>query len=242
MIKRLHVDWPAKARPLARAVRLLAVSDERDQALDNERNRAQLLPLDAILGAGDAEPDHLVFLADAFKVPLLYVRGNHDRGGGWDAGRSLLPEPLDGQRADVGGISIAGMSWPGPTGGQAVHDDSAAWGQAVGLYVKWKQRRTAPAIIVSHVPPLSLGDAPEDYYHRGFAGYRWLCRALRPVLWIHGHTPVASTSDWKLMSGPTTLLNATGAVLVEIGPATEARQEAAVDEGDPVAAGSERAG
>ena len=48
------------------------------------------------LGCGDLEPDYLAFLADAFKAPLLYVRGNHDRGAGWSIGAEHIPDPLDG--------------------------------------------------------------------------------------------------------------------------------------------------
>ena len=33
-------------------------------------------------------------------------------------------------------------------------------------------QRQRPLIVLSHVPPRGLGDTPEDYYHRGFAGLR----------------------------------------------------------------------
>jgi hypothetical protein len=61
---------------------------------------------------------------------------------------------------------------------------------------------------------------PDGVYHRGFRGYRWLMDRLAPPLWLHGHTPLAATSDWCVEVGRTTLINATGAVVVELLPPT----------------------
>jgi Icc-related predicted phosphoesterase len=71
--------------------------------------------------------------------------------------------------------------------------------------------------MLSHVPPRGLGDVPADDYHRGFAAYRWLCHRLRPRLWLHGHTAPAAARDWRVQWADTTLVNVTGAVLLEIG-------------------------
>lgn len=220
MIRRLSAILPAqngspRSRLLAgRAVRVLAVSDELEPAFEHERNRQALKPLDAIIGAGDLKPEYLDFLADAFRVPLLYVRGNHDRGGGWHEEIGHVPEPMDGSWHDVAGLTVVGLSWPSDRTERAIHDDKAAWRQVAARYLRLRSRR--PDIIVSHVPPLGLGDTPEDHYHRGFAAYRWLCERLNPTLWIHGHTSTAAASHWWVGHGPTTLVNVTGAVLLEL--------------------------
>ncbi|HWH23888.1 MAG TPA: metallophosphoesterase, partial [Candidatus Limnocylindria bacterium] len=62
------------------------------------------------------------------------------------------------------------------------------------------------------------GGAPTDPYHTGFAAYRWLCRRLRPVIWLHGHTSTAARSHRTDQLGPTTLVNVTGATLIELDP------------------------
>lgn len=218
MIRRLTIDWPVPLptdRAGARPLRLLAVSDESDRALENERNREAIAPIDAVLGAGDLEPDYLAFLADAFRVPLLFVRGNHDRGANWVAHSEQLPRPLGARTEQVAGLTVAGMSWPAEVRGRALRDEMAAWRQALGL--AWKARALRGRLIVlSHVPPRGLGDTPEDHYHRGFAAYHWLCRRLRPPLWLHGHTSPAALSDWRVVWGNTTLVNVTGAVLIEL--------------------------
>ena len=37
---------------------------------------------------------------------------------------------------------------------------------------------------------------PSLNVHRGFRAYRWLLERTRPVLWLHGHTPLASV-PWR---------------------------------------------
>jgi Icc-related predicted phosphoesterase len=218
MIRRLAIDWPQPLPALPdgdeRPLRLLAVSDEAERAFDFERNRADIAPVDGIIGAGDLEPDYLAFLADAFHAPLLYVRGNHDRGANWTALDKVLPRPLEARTEKLAGLTVAGLGWPGDRRGQAVRDETAAWGQALNLTFRARGQR--PLIVVSHVPPRGLGDSPEDHYHRGFAAYHWLCRRINPRIWIHGHTALAAAANWRYDWGSTTLVNATGAVLFEL--------------------------
>lgn len=217
MIRRLSLPWPGgsdlnQGQP---PVRLLAVSDEREPALEFSENKDLVAPLDAVIGCGDLEPDYLDYLANCYCVPLLYVRGNHDRGANWSALRIHLPSALDRAPERLRGLTFAGLSWPAQTTGRAVRDELAAWRQALNLVLR--QRPGRPLIMVSHVPPRGLGDTPEDVYHRGFAAYHWLCRRLQPMLWLHGHTSMAAADHWRVAWGGTTFVNVTGAVLVEIG-------------------------
>ena len=215
MIRRLTIDAPQRSRVgRDRPLRLLAVSDEPERALADKRNRAALQPLDAVLGCGDLEPDYLAFVADAFCVPLLYIRGNHDWGAAWDASHQA-PLPLAGRFDQVGGLTIAGLSWPTAIRRRADRDETDAWLQALAMAGRSLLRGRRPQVIISHAPPQGAGDAA-DAYHRGFAGYRWLCRRLRPMLWLHGHTTVASSPNWRATLGATQLVNTTGAVMIEI--------------------------
>jgi hypothetical protein len=218
VIRRLTIDWPVPRVPAeGRPIRLLAVSDQLERAFDFAHNRSEVKPIDVVLGCGDLEPDYLAFLADAFRVPLLYVRGNHDRGGAWQAGSAKLPGPLDCDLAQAAGIRVGGLSWPHERNGRAVRDEMSAWRQALTFRLRAGLSRP-PRILLSHVPPLGLGDTPEDAYHRGFAAYHWLCSRLRPVLWLHGHTAMAASDDWHVSWGGTTLVNVTGAIVIELRP------------------------
>jgi Icc-related predicted phosphoesterase len=75
-----------------------------------------------------------------------------------------------------------------------------------------------PILVISHAPPLGAGDVSTDAYHVGFSAYRWLLDRLRPPLWLHGHTTMASVSQLVCHANKTEVVNVTGAVLVELFP------------------------
>jgi hypothetical protein len=227
MTRRLTVEWPDTEAFKARGgapIRLLAVSDAPDPALEHEVNRQALGQLDAIVGCGDLEPSYLGFLADAFHVPLAFVRGNHDRGGQWGAMSDEAPSAMaSGHLTEIGGVTIAPFSWPGLGGDHiALRDERSAWRDvfraARQLFVRRLLRHGGPVLIVSHAPPRGVGDAASDPYHHGYGAYRWLLDRLRPPLWLHGHTTIATVKDWRDAHGPTTVANVTGSVVIELVP------------------------
>ncbi|HEY7737898.1 MAG TPA: metallophosphoesterase [Candidatus Limnocylindria bacterium] len=219
MTRRLALRWP-NSRPFhrhgGRPLRLLAVSDEIDPALEVLANRDALEPVDLVVGCGDLAPDWLGFLADAFRAPLTYVRGNHDRRGPWPFPPGI-PAPSSGwvDRL-VPGVPILALPWPGRDGEPARRDERAAWGQVLGRVLLRPPNPAVGAIIVSHVPPRGAGDTPGDEYHVGFAAYAFALRRVQPVVWLHGHTTRAAQRDWRTQRGATTLVNVTGSVLVEL--------------------------
>jgi Icc-related predicted phosphoesterase len=222
VIRRLRIEWP-DPRPFedraGRPIRLLVASDDPEPALHHAVNRDDLGPLDGILGCGDLEPEWLMFLADAFHAPLVYVRGNHDRGGGWKEQPLLAPGWLRAGRIErIAGIRIVGMEWPGVDEPGNRRRPWLAWRQVLRIAGRLVQRRLwgRPLIVISHVPPAGVGDTPNDRYHVGFTAYRWLLDRLAPPIWLHGHTTTASVPRLIEESGRTTVVNATGAVLVEI--------------------------
>jgi hypothetical protein len=228
VIRRLSVAWPDPGPFAARAgepIRWLVVSDDVEPALEHEVNRVGLGRLDAVVGCGDLEPDYLGFLCDAFAVPMAYVRGNHDRGGRWqESSQELAPHPLEsGALHELDGLLVVALEWPGLRHGDRARHDGTAWTDALRVTRgrTWRQfrgRASGPVVVVSHAPPHGVGDTAADAYHLGFAGYRWLLDRLAPPLWLHGHVPPASVGSWRVQHGPTTVVNATGAVLVEFRP------------------------
>ena len=226
MTRRLTVVWPDE-RPFAtrngEPIRLLAVSDVVDHALEYEINRESIGRIDAIVGCGDLEPSYLCFLGDAFGVPVAYVRGNHDRGSRWSETAARAPHHLSsGRLVEVEGISVAPFEWPGLRPDRAPRDEWRAWGDVArtvrSLVVRRLRGRTAPVLVVSHAPPRGVGDVEADRYHLGFPAYRWLLERLHPPLWLHGHTTPASVTDWRARLGPSMVANVTGSVVIDLVP------------------------
>ena len=226
MSDRLVLPWPDPAVFRARdgrPIRILAVSDEADRALEAESTRAAIGALDMIIGCGDLEPPYLAFLADAFGVPLHYVRGNHDVGASWGASeREVLPEPMpDGHVVEESGVRLlpfAGSPRYAPHGRAGVEQQIsgfAMWRRVIGAWPR--AARLRPILIVSHAAPRGLNDAP-DRAHRGFAAFRWLIDRVAPPLWLHGHTALVRRGiDARMLRHRgTTIVNVTGATLVEL--------------------------
>jgi uncharacterized protein len=226
MTRRLTVTWPDRRPFEQRAgapIRLLAVSDVVDHALDDERNRDAVGRVDAIVGCGDLEPSYLGFLGDAFGVSVSYVRGNHDRGGHWAETAIRAPHHLSsGRLVEIEGITVAPFEWPGLRPDRARRDEPRAWGDVISaersLILRHLRGRTAPVLVLSHAPPRGVGDSAADPYHVGYAAYRWLLDRLHPPLWLHGHTTPASVADWRAQQGTSVVANVTGSVVVDLVP------------------------
>ena len=220
MTRRVNLVWedprPFRGRK-GRPIRILAASDEPDPALEFAGNRESLGDLDLLVGAGDLSPDEVQFIGDAFRAPLLYVRGNHDRGGPWPA-LDRLPRAAAGiDRRALPGVNILALPWPAADGANAKRDEGAAWRQVLrtlGLRLFLPGRD--PWLVISHVPPRDAGDTPDDPYHVGFAAYRLVLDRLKPRLWLHGHTARAASPTPIVEVGETTLINVTGSALVEL--------------------------
>lgn len=226
MTRRLTVVWPDrrvfKARSEA-SIRILAVSDAVDPALEHAANRETIGRLDAIVGCGDLEPAYLGFLGDAFQVPVVFVRGNHDRGGHWSETAGKAPQHLaSGHLVDVAGITVAPFEWPGLHTERAQRDEWRAWRDVLRLWRTVVARRLfrgqAPILIISHAPPRGVGDHAANRYHLGYAGYRWLLERIRPPLWLHGHVDPATKTDWRTTVDGSVVANVTGSVVVELIP------------------------
>lgn len=227
MTDRLQLTWPDGAAfdgRDGRPIRLLAVSDEVDPALESEATRRTIAPVDAIIGCGDLEPPYLGFLADAFGAPLRYVRGNHDIGASWAAGEQELPEPMpDGKVVDEQGLRLLAFSgspiyapYRSPAAAQQVSAGKMWWRVLTALP---GALRRPPLLLVTHAAPRGLNDA-SDEAHRGFTAMRWLLERLHPPLWLHGHTALVRRGiDGRTVRHDETLLvNVTGAMVIDLCP------------------------
>jgi len=221
---------------------VLAVSDEVDHSLGPESLRA--LRPQLIVSCGDLPFEYLEFLVTMANVPLVFVPGNHDpdvrrraRGAvvtgtvplGFGAETPEETGPgggatVDGRVMDVAGLRVAGL------GGSVRYKDgpnqytqAEMRRRALRLELRCRLRRPVASnprrrvdLLLSHAPPLGVGDVPDDPAHVGFATFHRLVRVLAPRVFLHGHIhPFGRVVREVTMEG-TVVRNVVGAHLIEV--------------------------
>ena len=163
---------------------MLAVGDEVDERLLGDAPTESTAGVRLLLSCGDLPADYLEALADRFRVPLLYVRGNHD---GRHGEVSPPGENIHGRLVTAAGLRILGFEGSNWYNGEGVqYTERQMW---------WRVLASRPAvwraggvdIVVTHAPPYGVHDG-RDVCHTGFKAFRALAASLRPRYFVHGHT------------------------------------------------------
>jgi Icc-related predicted phosphoesterase len=214
-------------------MKILAVADEPSPRLldrvDYELWRDS--GIDLIVSCGDLSIEYLDFLSDAVRVPLFYVRGNHD-----DQWRgSPGGEDLHGRILTYKGLRLLGLE------GSPRYNDKPY--QYTETQVALRLKLMTPQIwlshgvdvVVAHAAPLFCQNAykvcskpigvgrdcpylpPKLDGHRGFAAYRDFILAVRPKLFIHGHRHRTYGLAKQIQTiGETRVVDALDHVIVEV--------------------------
>lgn len=196
-------------------VKVLAVADEEAPAI---QARVGDLRVDLLLAAGDLQWDYLESLASALGVPAAFVPGNHDP----RIGRGTATGPrgvvnLDGQSLVLGGLRIAGL------GGCVRYNDGAhqytqkEYDSRARRLVKSVRKAGPVDVLLTHAPPLGLGDAP-DPSHLGISALHDVLGTLRPSWHLHGHIHPYGMHKPDRQFGPTTIRNVIPWQLIDIEP------------------------
>src|SRR5262249_17065417 len=185
--------------------RILAIADEVAEVLYGDA--LQRLRPDVVLSCGDLPFEYLENLVTRAGVPLIYVLGNHDPDprrsaepiGAWPARGYALSDPIprpqgcdsaEGRLLKAAGVHIAGLGGPlrykeGPN----QYTQGEMRRRALRLEARARLRRgfrRGVDVIITHAPPLGVGDA-RDQAHQGFAAFHRLVAQLRPRVLLHGH-------------------------------------------------------
>lgn len=165
-------------------MKILTVSDKECPALWDYYQPGRLSDFDLILACGDLKAEYLSFLVTMARCPVLYVHGNHD--GGYETAPPEGCDNIDGHFVTYNGLRILGLGGcrryrPG------VH-------QYTDRQMRWRiwrlkrqiNRHKGVDIVVTHAPPLGLGDS-DSHTHRGFAALRELIDKYQPQYLVHGH-------------------------------------------------------
>ncbi|MEJ7636000.1 metallophosphoesterase [Aeromicrobium sp.] len=195
-------------------VRVLAVADEEVPGM---RSRVRDLQVDLVLAAGDLPWDYLASLVSLLGVPAAFVPGNHDPVVGRDATGPPGVLNLDGQTRVVGGLRVAGL------GGCVRYNEGPhqytqkEYDRRARQLVK-RARRSGPVdVLLTHAPPLGLGDEP-DPCHVGISALHEVLDTLHPAWHLHGHIHPHGMRKPDRQVGPTTIRNVIPWQLIEIQP------------------------
>lgn len=220
-------------------VKVLVVSDE--VAHDLQPGRLRELAPGLVLAGGDLPWDYLEYLASCVDAPFLFVPGNHDpdldrraqRGdqrARFDAEAHDGPRPHGARNIDQQVVLAAGLRVAGLGGCVRYREGPHQYTQA--QYARRARRllrrygRSAPVdILLTHAPPLGLGDG-EDLAHQGIEALHGVLERLRPTWHLHGHVhPYGLTLPDRHVGG-TTIRNVIPWRMLDVTPRTAGVQEA----------------
>ena len=196
-------------------MKILTVSDEECPALWDYYVPGRLKEYDLIISCGDLKAEYLSFLVTMGRSPLLYVHGNHD------THYAVSPpegcDCIDDCLVSYNGIRILGLG-----GCRRYHPGAHQYSEKEMRrrirklrFALWRSKGVD--IVVTHAPPLGLGD-DSDPAHWGFAAFRELMEEYSPQYLIHGH--VHMSYDHRIpriqQHEKTTIINAYERFVLEI--------------------------
>jgi uncharacterized protein len=182
---------------MARSMKILAVSDQVLDYIYQPKVRQLYPDIDLVVGCGDLPFYYLEFLISALDVPLVYVRGNHDRGPQYTVEGRVLTEvhggiDLHGRVLKVDNLLFVGLegSMRYRPGAPLMYSESE---------MRWHVARLLPGllrnkvrygrfldILVTHSPAYGIHDRP-DLAHIGFKIFLNFVRLFKPRYLLHGH-------------------------------------------------------
>jgi uncharacterized protein len=119
---------------------------------------------------------------------------------------------VDGRVAEAAGLVVAGLGGsvnyaPGPNRYTQGQMRWRALRLAVRARLRRPLRRRRVDVLLTHSPPLGVGDERDDPAHVGFAAFHPLVKRLRPRLLLHGHVHPYGTPRPDRWMGQTKVVN-----------------------------------
>ncbi len=196
-------------------MRLLAVSDEVEPQLLDERTVAAQGHVDLVIGCGDLPADYLDALSTVYGAPLVFVRGNHDPPG--RQGDYMPDAEIDGRVVKEKGLLIAGLEGS-IRYSDGAHQYTERQMMAKVRALRFRLRLRRPDILITHGPPAGVNEGT-DAPHKGLRAVRRAVEWMRPRLLLHGHVhPYGRDIVREAQLGETRVINVVGHRLIELAP------------------------
>ena len=196
-------------------MRILLLADEESKYYWDFFEKEKLEGIDLIISCGDLAPQYLSFLATFAKVPVLYIRGNHDY-----CYDDTPPDGcicIDDDIFNYNGLRIMGlggcMSY---NYGPLQYTERAMRKRFRKLWFKlWKNKGID--VLITHAPAYRLNDS-KDLPHTGFKVFLDILDKYEPVLFAHGHVHINYGRDFKRESeyNKTKVVNAYEKYVIDI--------------------------
>lgn len=165
-------------------MRILVLADVESKYYWDYFEKGKLDGIDLILSCGDLKPEYLSFLATFAKIPILYVRGNHD-----DIYETHPPEGcicIEDMIYTYQGIRIMGLGGSIRYKlGKNQYTQSEMKTRVRKLRRKMKKSKGID-ILLTHAPAYHINDG-EDRPHEGFEAFVEILDTCHPKCFIHGH-------------------------------------------------------
>lgn len=196
-------------------MKILLLADEESKYYWDYFENAKLEGIDLIISCGDLAPQYLSFLATFAKVPVLYIKGNHDY--------CYDETPPDGCISiddDIyvhNGVRIMGL------GGCKCYDYGPLQYTEKDMKKRYRKlkgklrKNKGIDILVTHAPAYELNDS-KDLPHSGFKVFIEIMDKYKPKLYAHGHVHINYGRDFKRESAynDTRVVNAYEKYIIEI--------------------------
>ena len=175
-------------------MRILVLADIESKYYWDYFDKSKLDGIDLILSCGDLKPEYLSFLATFAKVPILYVRGNHD-----DIYETHPPDGcicIEDTIYTYRGVRILGLGGSiRYKQGKNQYTQAEMRGRVRHLWWKLKKSKGID-ILLTHSPAYHINDG-EDGPHEGFEAFVQILDTYKPKCFIHGHVHMTYSRSHK---------------------------------------------
>lgn len=199
----------------------MLLADHESKLLYDYYDRERIKDIDLIISCGDLRADYLSFFATLCNVPVLYVRGNHDKR--YDENPPEGCICIENDIYVYEGVRILGLggSMQYIPGEKNQYTEKQMRMRVLRLAFKlW--RHQGFDILVTHAPAYQVNDM-SDLPHQGFKIFRTLMEKYKPTYFFHGHVHANYGRNFKRKDtfGKTTVVNAYDFYVVEYPPQEE---------------------
>lgn len=180
------------------AVTILSLSDIKQSLVYGSQIRTQFPHVDLAIGCGDLPYYYLEYVISMLDVPLLFVRGNHDKIMEYsEIGSCTKPNgaiDLHRRVVTLDGLLFAGVEGSlRYSGGPYQYTQTEMWSHVIRLFPGLFRNKICYGryldVFVSHAPPRGIHDQT-DLPHQGIDAFKWLLRTFKPAYHFHGHIHV----------------------------------------------------